>query len=195
MVFAPAVGDGGRGVGDAGDSRPTIGRRQDGRRNPTVAIRPLSSAARAAARSSSPRLEPFERGVTLDRDMVEIVHAGAAKSPVGNRKTRRLDNRGVDAKTRAGANYRPALAAISGSYSARAIGAADMSDAFVAIAALCHPRRDRPARPTAGRTGVGPANPGVSEARPLTATATTRRADRGRFASWRLWTTRGNDAT
>src|SRR5271163_3574584 len=33
----------------------------------------------------------------------------------------------------------PALAAISGSYSARAIGAADMSDALVAIAALCHP--------------------------------------------------------
>src|SRR5580658_10753836 len=65
----------------------------------------------------------------------------------------------------------PALAAISGSYSARAIGAADMSDALVAIAALCHPPKGPPAAgPTTGRTVVGPANPGMSEARPLTAT-------------------------
>src|SRR5262249_14316847 len=34
-------------------------------------------------------------------DMIEIVHAGAAKRPVGNRKPRRLDNMGFDAKARA----------------------------------------------------------------------------------------------
>ena len=33
--------------------------------------------------------------------MIEIIHAGAAKRPVGNRKPRRLNDMGLDAKARA----------------------------------------------------------------------------------------------
>ena len=41
----------------------------------------------------------------VDLDMVEIVHAGAAKMAVGDREAGRLDDRRPDAETGAGAQH------------------------------------------------------------------------------------------
>ena len=43
--------------------------------------------------------------MAVDRDMIEIVHAGATEMTVGDRKTGRLDNRRPDAKTGASAQH------------------------------------------------------------------------------------------
>ena len=48
-----------------------------------------------------PIVEGGERGVADDVDLVEIVHAGAAERPVGDRETGRLDDVRLDSEARA----------------------------------------------------------------------------------------------
>ena len=76
------------------------------RKVPQNRLRPGRQEDEPTAAGAPPSLEGAPGDVSLDRDMLEIIHARAAEMAVGDRKAGRLDDVGGHPETGAGAQHR-----------------------------------------------------------------------------------------